>query len=80
MSVFMGNEDNTPASDATIKQSKDLLHRLIREQAIATREEYTVALLAIDKVTPYRGIDPEVAEILKAMERTFPTMPSFGEL
>lgn len=77
--MFVGDENIKPANEATIKESKDLLHRLIREQAINSREEYISALYAKNQVEPYRGTDPEVDEILKAMERTFPTMPSFGE-
>ena len=34
---------------------------------------------ALDGVLPYRDTDPEVAQILKALERTFPTMPPFGQ-
>jgi hypothetical protein len=77
--MFIGDDDNKPLDKATIKESKDLLHRLIRQQAIDTREDYTSAVLAINRVTPYRNTDPEVAEILKALERTFSTMPPFGE-
>ena len=77
--MFVGDEDNKPVNDATIKASKDLLHRLIREQAIDTREDYTAAVFALNRVTPYKDTDPEVAEILKALERTFPTLPPFGE-
>lgn len=78
--MFVGDEDNKPVNDATIKESKDLLHRFIREQAISTREDYTAAVFALNRVTPYKDTDPEVAEILKAMERTFSTLPPFGEL
>jgi len=78
--MFVGDEDNKPVNGVTIKESKDLLHRLIREQAIDTREDYTTALFAINRVTPYKDTDPEVAEILKALERTFPTLPPLGEL
>jgi hypothetical protein len=78
--MYVGEEnDNKPVNKETMKQSKDLLHRLIREQAIATREEYNSAVFALNSVTPYRETDPEVAEILKALERTFPTMPPFGQ-
>jgi hypothetical protein len=78
--VFIGDDDNKPLSKATIKESKDLLHRLIRQQTIDSREDYTSAVLALNGLAPYRDSDPEVSEILKAMERTYPTMPSFGEL
>jgi len=79
--MFMGDkDDNQPVNAETVKQSKDLLHRLIREQAIASREDYISAVYARDLVTPYRETDPEVAEILKALERTFPTMPPFGQI
>jgi hypothetical protein len=80
MSVFMGDDDNRPVSDATIKESKDILHRLIRQQVIDTREDFNAAVFAINRVTPYKATDPEVDNILKAMERTFPTLPPFGEL
>jgi hypothetical protein len=78
--MFVGDEDHKPVNEATIKESKDLLHRLIREQTIETREDYKAALFAMNFVKPYRDTDPEVAEILKALERTFPTLPPFGEL
>jgi hypothetical protein len=78
--MFVGDEDNKPVDKASIKESNDLLHRLIREQAIDTREDYTAAVFALNRVTPYRDTDPEVAEILKALERTFSTLPPFGEL
>ena len=78
--MFVGDGDNKPVKDATIKESKDLLHRLIREQAIDTREDYTAAVFALNRVTPFKETDPEVAEILKALERTSSTMPSSGEL
>jgi hypothetical protein len=78
--VFMDEDDNKPVSEATIKESKDILHRLIRQQAIDSREDYTAAVFAINRVTPYRTSDPEVENILKVMERTFPTLPAFGEL
>ena len=77
--MFMGEDDNKPVNKQTIKESKDLLHRLIRQQAIDTREDYTSAVLALNGLAPYRDSDPEVAEILKALERTFPTLPPFGE-
>jgi hypothetical protein len=77
--MFVGDDDNKPVNKATIKESKDLLHRLIRQQAIDTREDYTSAVLALNGLAPYRDSDPEVAEILKALERTFPTLPPFGE-
>jgi len=78
--MFVGDEYNKPVNAATIKESKDLLHRLIREQTIASREDYTSAVLALNGLAPYKDTDPEVAEILKALERTFPTLPPFGEL
>ncbi len=45
--MFVGDDDNKPVDKATIKESKDLLHRLIREQAIDTREDYTAAVFAL---------------------------------
>ncbi|GEM_PF-2901760 len=78
--VFMGEEDNKPADEKTVKESKDILHRLLREQAIDSREDYLAAVFAMNRVAPYRDTDPEVDTILKAMERTFTTLPPFGEL
>jgi hypothetical protein len=78
--VFMGEDDNRPVDKATIKESKDILHRLIRQETIDSREDYMAAVFAINRVSPYRETDPEVENILKAMERTFPTLPPFGEL
>jgi hypothetical protein len=79
--MFVGDEESKPSNnDATTKASKDLLHRLTREQAISTREDYDSAVRAYNGMLPFRGTDPEVSEILKAMERTFPTMPPFGEV
>ena len=78
--VFMGEEDNQPANEATIKESKDILHRLLRQQAIDSREDYMAAVFAMNRVAPYRTTDPEVENILRAMERTFTTLPPFGEL
>lgn len=77
--MFVGDEESKPSDEATQKASKDLLHRLVREQVIASREDYTSAVTAYNGMLPFRGTDPEVAEILKAMERTFPTMPPFGQ-
>jgi hypothetical protein len=37
-------------------------------------------VFALNRVTPYKDTDPEVAKILKALERTFSTLPPFGEL
>jgi len=78
--MFVGDDDNKPVNAATIKESKDLLHRILREQAIGTREDYTAAVFAINRLTPLKDTDPEVVEILKALERTFPTLPPFGEV
>ena len=78
--MFVGDDDNKPLDKAAIKESKDLLHRFIRQQAIETREDYSAAVRAYNDVMPHRENDPEVAEILKALERTFPTMPPFGEV
>ena len=78
--VFMGEDDNKPVSETTLKESKDLLHRLIRQQVIDNREDYMAAVSAMNRVAPYRTTDPEVENILRTMERTFTTIPSFGEL
>ena len=76
--MFVGEDGNNPISQQEIKESKDLLHRLIREQVINSRKDFNAAVFAMNRVSPYRGKDPEVDEILKLMERTFPTMPSYG--
>ena len=78
--MFVGEDGNNPVSTAQLKESKDLLHRLLREQAINSKDDYNAAVFAMNRVSPYRGRDPEVDEILKDLERTFPTLPSFGEL
>ena len=78
--MFVGDDGNKPPSESSIKASKDLLHRLIRQQVIEKREDYTSAVLALNGLAPYRDSDPEVDEILKDMERTFPTLPPFGQV
>ena len=78
--MFVGDDDNKPLNDATIKESKDLLQRLLREQAINSKEDYNAAVFAMNRVSPYRGKNPEVDEILKDLERTFPTLPPYGDI
>ncbi len=78
--MFVGEDGNQRVSNQELKESKDLLHRLLREQAINSKEDYNAAVFAMNRVSPYRGKDPEVDEILKDLERTFPTLPSFGDI
>ena len=78
--MFMGREnEEKPVNKSTLKESKDLLHRLIREQTIASREDYISAVYARNQVTPYKDTDPEIAEILQALERTLPTIPPLDD-
>ncbi len=78
--MFVGEDGSQRVSKQDLKESKDLLHRLLREQAINSKEDYNAAVFAMNRVSPYRGKDPEVDEILRDLERTFPTLPSFGDI
>ena len=70
--MFVGDDDNKPVNKATIKESKNLLHRLIHQQAIDTRAEYIEAVSAMNGLAPYRDTDPEVAEISRHWKGHFP--------